>query len=42
MYGDLILSHHQVDLGEEGITVKLVRVVMDMMDGVAIGDGPGV
>jgi hypothetical protein len=30
-----------VDLGEDGTTEKLVAVVMDMTDGVAVGDGLG-
>jgi hypothetical protein len=42
MDGDLIVGSHQVDLGEDGTTEKLVGVVMDMMDGVAFGDGTGV
>jgi hypothetical protein len=37
MDGDLILSSHPVDLGEDGTTEKLVGVVMDMTDGVAVG-----
>jgi hypothetical protein len=41
MNGNLIVRTHQVDLGEDGTTEKLVRVVMDMTDGIAVGDGPG-
>jgi hypothetical protein len=42
MDGDLILSSHQVDLGEDGTTEKLVGVVIDITDGVTVGDGSGV
>jgi hypothetical protein len=42
MDGDFAVSSHQVDLGEEGTTEKLVGVVMDMTDGVVVEDGPGV
>jgi hypothetical protein len=42
MNGNLVVRSHQVDLGEDGRTEKLVRVVMDMTDGVAVGDGPSV
>jgi hypothetical protein len=40
--GDFVVCSHQVDLGEDGTTKKLVGVIMDMTDGVAVGDGPGV
>jgi hypothetical protein len=42
MDGDLIVSSHQVDLGEDGATEKLVGIVMNMTDGVAVRDDPGV
>jgi hypothetical protein len=42
MNGDLVVRSHQVDLGEAGRTEKLVGVVMDLTDGVAVGDGPDV
>jgi hypothetical protein len=42
MHGNFVVRSHQVDLGEDGTTKKLVGVVMDMTDGVAVGDGPGV
>jgi hypothetical protein len=38
----LVVSSHQVDFGEDGKTEKLVGVVMDMPDGVAVGNGTGV
>jgi hypothetical protein len=38
---DLIASSRQVDLGEDGTTERLVGKVMDMMDGVSVGDGLG-
>jgi hypothetical protein len=42
MDGDLIVSCQKVDLGEYGKTEKLVGVVMDITDGVEVGDGPSV
>jgi hypothetical protein len=42
MAGYFIVSSNQVDLGDDGKTEKLVGVFMDMTDGVAVGDGPGV
>jgi hypothetical protein len=42
MYGNLIISSHHVDFGEDGTTEKLVAVVMDMTDRVAVVDGSGV
>jgi hypothetical protein len=41
MDGNFIISSHQVDFGKDGTTEKLVGVV-DMTDGEAVGDGPGV
>jgi hypothetical protein len=38
MDGDFIVSSHQVDFGD-GRIEKLVGVVMDMTDGVEVGDG---
>jgi hypothetical protein len=40
--GILIVCCHQIDLGEEGTTERLVGVVMDMTDGVVVRDGLGV
>jgi hypothetical protein len=37
IYGTLVVRCHQVDLGEDVRTEKLVGVVMDMTDGVAVG-----
>jgi hypothetical protein len=42
MDGDLIVSSHQVDFEEDGTTEKQMGVVMDMPDGVAVGNGTGV
>jgi hypothetical protein len=42
MDGDLTVCSHQVDLGKDETTEKLMGVVMDMTDGLAIGNGPGV
>jgi hypothetical protein len=39
MDGDLVVCSHQVDLGEDGTTEKLMRVVVDMADGVVVWDG---
>jgi hypothetical protein len=41
MDGNLIVSSHQIDFGKDGTTEKLVGVV-DMTDGEAVEDGPGV
>jgi hypothetical protein len=41
MDGNLIVSCHQVDLGEHGTIENPVIVVIDMTYGVAVGDGPG-
>jgi hypothetical protein len=42
MDGNLVVSSHQVDPGEDGTTAKLVGVVMDVTNGVVFKDGPGV
>jgi hypothetical protein len=42
MDGDLILCSHQVSLVEDGTTEKLVGVIMDMTDWVAVRDGSGI
>jgi hypothetical protein len=42
MDGDLIVSCHQVDLGEDGTIEKLLGIIMDMTDGVAVLDDPSV
>jgi hypothetical protein len=42
MDGVLVVGLHQVDLGENGTTEKLVGVIMDMQDGLAVGNGTGV
>jgi hypothetical protein len=41
MDGDLIISSHQFALGD-GTIEKLVGVILDMTDGVAVGHDPGV
>jgi hypothetical protein len=38
----LVVSSHQIDLGEGGTTEKLVGVVMNMTDWIAVRDDPGV
>jgi hypothetical protein len=38
----LVVSSHQVDFGEDGTTEKLVGVIIDMPDLVAVGNGTGV
>jgi hypothetical protein len=38
----LVVSSHQVDFGEDGTSKKLVGVVTDMLDGVAVGNNTGV
>jgi hypothetical protein len=42
MDGNLIVGAHQVNFGENGTTEELVGVIVDMADGVAVGNGPGV
>jgi hypothetical protein len=42
MHGDSVVCSHHVNLGEDETTEKLVGVVVDMADGVAVWDGPGV
>jgi hypothetical protein len=38
MDGDLVVSSRQVDFGEDGTAEKLVGVIMDMPDRVAVGN----
>jgi hypothetical protein len=42
MEWDLVVRTHQVDLGEDGTSEKLVGVIVNMMDGLAVWDCPGV
>jgi hypothetical protein len=42
MEGVLVIGSHQVDLGEDETTEKLVVVVMDMPDRVAVRNGTGI
>jgi hypothetical protein len=42
MDGNLVVRSHQVDFGGNGITEKLVGVIVDMADGVAVGNCTGV
>jgi hypothetical protein len=42
MDGDLVVRSHQVDLGEDGTPEKLVGVIVDMTDGVAVCNCPGI
>jgi hypothetical protein len=42
MDGGLVVNSHQVDFGEDERTEKLVRVIVDMLDGVAVWNGTGV
>jgi hypothetical protein len=42
MDGNLIVGSRQVNFGENGTTEKLVGVIVDMADGVAVGNGTGV
>jgi hypothetical protein len=42
MDGDLIACCHQFAFGEEGTTDKLVEVIMNMTDGLVVGDVPDV
>jgi hypothetical protein len=42
MDGNLVIGSHQVNFREDGKTEKLVGVIVDMADGVAVGNGTGV
>jgi hypothetical protein len=42
MDGDFVVCSHQVDLGEGGTPEKLVGIIVDMTDGVAVWDRPEV
>jgi hypothetical protein len=42
MDGYFVASCHQVDFGEDGTTEKLVGVIRDMPDGLAVQNGTGV
>jgi hypothetical protein len=42
MDGNLVIGSHQVNFRENGTTKKLVGVIVDMADGVAVGNGTGV
>jgi hypothetical protein len=42
MEGYLVVGFQQIDFGEDGTTEKLVGVVMDMADGIAVGNDTGV
>jgi hypothetical protein len=39
MDGNFVVCSHQIDFGEDRTTEKLVRVVVDMADGIAVGNG---
>jgi hypothetical protein len=39
MDGNLVVCSHQIAFGEDRTTEKLVRVVVDMTDGIAVGNG---
>jgi hypothetical protein len=38
----LVIGSQQFNFGENGTTEKLVGVIMDMADGVVVGNGTGV
>jgi hypothetical protein len=42
MDGNLVEFPHQIDVGEEAATTELVRVIMYVTDGIAVGNGSGV
>jgi hypothetical protein len=42
MDGNLILGSHQVNFAENGTTEKLVGIIIDMADGIGVGNGTGV
>jgi hypothetical protein len=39
MDGNLVVCSHHIDFGEDRTTEKLVRIVVDMTDGIAGGNG---
>jgi hypothetical protein len=39
---DFVVDSHQVDLGENGTSEKLIGVITDMPDGVVVGNVTGV
>jgi hypothetical protein len=41
MDGNLVIGSHQFKFKEDGTTEKLVGVIVDMADGVAVGNGTG-
>jgi hypothetical protein len=40
--GNLVVCPHKIDLREDVTTRKLVGVIMNVTDGVAVGNGSGV
>jgi hypothetical protein len=42
MHGNLIVCPHQIDLGEEATTREVVGIIVDVTDGIAVGDGSSV
>jgi hypothetical protein len=42
MYRNLVVSPHQVDLREDAKTRELVGIIVNVTDGVAVGNGMGV
>jgi hypothetical protein len=42
MYGNLVVGPNQVSLREETATRQLVRVIMYVANGIAVGNGSGV
>jgi hypothetical protein len=39
---DLVVCSHQIDIRKDGTAEKLVGVIVDVADGIAIGNGAGV
>jgi hypothetical protein len=42
MYRNLVVSSHQVYLREDATTRELVGIIVNVTDGVAVGNGTGV
>jgi hypothetical protein len=38
----VVVCPHQIDLGEEATTREVVGIIVDVTDGIAVGDGSGV
>jgi hypothetical protein len=42
MHGNLVVCPNQIDLGEEATTREVIGVIVDVTDGISVGNGSGV